>query len=316
MRDTDLDELYPMFDHTALPRVLNRETARRLGFTAGMIEHRLDTGRWRRVLPRTYLTAGTLTWPDRLRAAAAFGGPDTLISGPAALVDDLRSVPRPDTVLVLAPTRSGLRSTRWVQVRHTDRMPPRRLAPGPPRAPVARAVADHALTLARLDDVRALVTEAVRRELCTTQELTLELCAGPRRGSSHLRRAIAEADGGAWSAPEAEAATLLRRGGVPPFRQNVRVRLPGGRHLIVDFLWDDLRAVLEIDSRQHHSLPDDRDATDDRHLALETLGYSVVHRTPWVVTHRPEDFVAGIVAWLGARRALLTPAMIKRSTAL
>lgn len=294
-----------MFDPTALPRVLGRDAARGLGYTPNMIDHRLRTGRWLRVLPRTYLTSDTLTWPDRLRAAVTFGGPDAMLSGAAALADDLRCVPRPTTLLLLVPARSGVSSTAWVRVRHTERVPHRRLAPGPARVAIARAVADHALDLRRADDVRALVTEAVRRELCSVDELTDELRTGPRRGSLHLRRAIEEAADGAWSAPEARAARLLRRGGVPAFRQNVDLLLAGGRRLVADFLWRELKAVLEIDSREHHSLPGDRDATDERHLALETAGYSVVHRTPWMIANRPDEFVTGIRSWLAAQARTL-----------
>jgi very-short-patch-repair endonuclease len=302
MYAANLDALYPVFDNTAVPRVLSRAEAARLGYTPSAIAHLVRTERWQRVLPRTYLTAGTLTWLDRLTAALAFAGPDAVISGAAALADDLRDMPRPDRVLVLVPILSGHRSTAWVQVRPTDRLPAGRQAPGPARAPVARAVADLAVCRRHADDVRALVTEVVRRGMCTVHELAVELGAGPRRGSAHLRQAITEVSDGAWSAPEARAATLLRRSRVPPFEQNVRIDLPDGRYLIVDFLWRALHAVLEIDSIEHHSLPGDRDATDDRHLMLETLGYTVVHRTPWTVINRPEQFVAGIERWLAARR--------------
>lgn len=305
MHAPDLDATWPTFDHTAAPRVLTRAEATRLGYTPSMVAHQLRTGRWQRLLPRTYLTAGTLTWSDRLRAAIAYAGPDALITGAAALTDDLRSVPRPDEVLVLVPILSGHQSIAGVRVRPTARLPPRRLAPGPARAPLPRAVADLALERRGVDDVRALVTEVVRRRLCTVNELTAELEAGPRRGSAHLRQALAEVAAGAWSAPEARAASLLRRARAPRFEQNVRIDLPGDRYLVVDFLWRALKAVLEIDSAEHHSRPGDRDATDDRHLALEALGYSVVHRTPWVVKNGPDQFVAGIQRWLAGRSAAL-----------
>jgi very-short-patch-repair endonuclease len=304
MYEADRDAWYPTFDPSALPRVLSRAEAVALGYTPSMIAHQIRSGRWQRVLPRTYLTAGSLTWPARLTAALTYAGTDAVITAAAALADDLRGVARPTRVMVLVPLRSGHRSTGWVQVRPTERLPVRRLAPGPARAPFERAVADLALERRRVDDVRALVTEAVRRRLCTVDELAAELAAGPRRGSAHLRQAIAEASAGAWSAPEARAATLLRTAGVPSFEQNVRIDLPGGRHIVVDFLWRKLKAVLEIDSMDHHSLPGDRDATDDRHLVLETVGYSVVHRTPWTVINRPQEFVTGIQAWLAARTQL------------
>lgn len=303
--DWMLDELIPMYDPAAPPRVLSRGEALALGYSRSAIEHRLSTGRWRRVLPRVYLTGQTFTWPDRQAAALAFAGPQSVLSGAAALTDrHLRSVTCPTSVLVLVPGHVAVRSVGWVRVRHTARTQEPARLPGPRRAPLARAVADLALERDRLDDVRALVAEAVRRNLCSVAELADELAAGPRRGSAHLRRALNEVTAGAWSSPEARAAGLLRRAGVAAFEQNARINLPNGRFVIVDFLWRSLRAVLEIDSREHHGSPPDADATVDRHIALETLGYSVIHYSPAVVIHRPEAFTSGVAAWLRARQAL------------
>lgn len=301
-----VDDWLPLPDPTAPPRVLTRADAVALGYTANMIQHRLGSGQWTRVLPRTFLTGDSLTWLDRRRAALAFSGPDAVLSAAAALTDlGLRTVARPSSLLVLVPVSTRLRSFGWVTVRPTNRLPARDLRPGPACAPVARAVADLALQRRRLDDVRALVTETVRRKMCTVDELAAELDAGPRNGSAHLRAAIEEAAGGAWSAPEARAARVLRAAHVPPFEQNARIDLPGGRWLIVDFLWRGLRAVLEIDSDEHHGLPGDADETSDRHLVLETLGFSVVHRRPRFVVKQPREFASGVLSWLAGRAALL-----------
>jgi very-short-patch-repair endonuclease len=301
-----LDELLPMPDPTAPPRVADISTLRGLGFTKSMVDHRIRTGRWRRILPRTYLTVDTLTWHDRLSAALAFAGPDALISGSAALVDDTRTVAKPQLVLVLVPGHHGTRSTGWVRVRRVAPMPERRLAMRPRRAPVARAVADHALGQRRLDDVRAVVADVVRRDLCDVRELERELARAGRRGSALLRQAVAEVSLGAWSAPEASVAALLRRHRVRGFAQNVRIDLPGG-WFVVDFLWRELNAVLEIDSVAHHFSPPDLDATMRRHLQLETLGFSVIHRSPASIRAAPDQFVDDVRAWLAARRTSLRP---------
>ena len=184
-----------------LPRVLTRDEARRIGYSTDAVKHQLATGRWRRILPRTYLTSDTLTWLDRLAAALAFAGPDALLSGAAALCDEFESVRRPGTILTLVPYAFAPRSTGWVQIRRVERMPPARLAPGPSRVEVARAVADTCIGMRCMDDIRAVVTEAVRRRLCTAEELALAVDAGPRRGSKLVREAVREAAGGAWSAP-------------------------------------------------------------------------------------------------------------------
>jgi hypothetical protein len=293
-------------DPGAPPRVLDRSLAHALGYTDDAILHQVRRGRWRRVLPHTFLTSDIMTWNDRLHAAATLAGHGALISGAAALSDlQLRSVRRPATVLVLVPPDRCPRSAGWVQIRPSARPVSRALAPGPPRASVARAVCDLAVESTWLDDVRALVAEVVRLRSCTVDELLAELGHTPRRGSAFLRQAVDEVGCGAWSAPEARAATLLRRAGVPAFEQNARIDLPGGRWFVADFLWRSLRAVLEIDSDTHHALTGDAERTADKHLTLETLGFSVVHRTPRYVVTQPQQFTAGIDRWLAGRAAAL-----------
>ena len=290
-----------MPDADALPRVVSRTEAVQRGYSRRRIERRLADGRWRRVLPRTYLTVDTMTSRDRLDAALRFAGDGALLSGAAALyASEVRRTRCPERVLVLVPPHNRTRSTDWVQVRRTARLPERGLWFGPPRACVARAAADHALGLRQLDDVRALVATVVGGEHCSLAELAEQLEAGPRRGSALLRQALGEVAAGAASAPEARAARLLRRGHLTGFVQNARVDLPDGNHYVVDFLWPSLRAILEIDSVEHHFKPADWRSTMDRHLALSSLGYSVVHRPPSALRDE-RRFLREIGAWLAGR---------------
>ena len=152
----------------------------------------------------------------------------------------------------------------------------------------------------RLSDVRAIVAEAVRRGLATVDDLSAELAAGRRNGSRLLHLAVDDVGRGARSAPEAEAAALLRAAGLVGFEQNVPLTA-GGRRYVADFLWRQLRAVLEIDSEEHHHAPADWRATMDRHAALETAGFSVVHQPP-AALRSPDRFTETIRAWLTARR--------------
>jgi len=295
-----MDRLTPLLDSTATPRVVTWEQALAIGFTPAAVRHQLRIGRWTRILPRVYLTSDVLTWPDRLDAALAYAGDGALLSGAAALVEDgLRCVDRPSKVLVLTPAFSE--SVAWVRVRNPAHAATRRLMPGAARVTTARAIVDLGVELRWLDDVRALVAEAVRRSMCSVVELMEELRHAPRRGSAHLRTAIDEMAGGAWSAPEASTATLLRTNGIRGFEQNARIDLHNGRRVYVDFLWRDQRAVLEIDSIEHHFSPGDIDDTMSRHIALETAGFSVVHRSPLAIRRDPLGFVADIQAWLASR---------------
>ena len=283
-----------------LPRVLGRSEAQALGFAARMIDSRVASGRWRRVLPRTYLTADVFEPSDRLAAALCFAGRSAALSGAAALARwGVRSVSLPQRVLVLVPPGNRLESYDFVRIRRTFRPTAVATRGGQRLAVPARAAADLALELARLNDVRALVARVVGDGHASLEELAAELEAGPRQGSAHLRRAIADVTAGAASAPEARAAALLRRAGLGSFEQNARIDLPGGGYYIADFLWRDLRAILEIDSVEYHLGPADWRRTMDRHLVLSGLGYSVVHRPPSALAD-PATFVHAIGTWLDA----------------
>lgn len=296
-----LDELVPLLDPTESPRVLTRAQAKARGNTDAMIRHRVGRHRWQRLLPGVYLTVpGPPTAADHRAAALAHGGPGSVLSGAAALaVHGLLTRPI-DGELVLVHRSSGVRSFGRVRIRSTQRLP----SPDPGHltaiAPAARAVADYVRDLSRLDDVRTIVGRSVQRRLTTVAELAVELEAGERRGSALFRRALAEVGYGAHSAPEAQAAAILRRAGITGFEQNVAV-IAGGKTYIVDFLLRRLRAVLEIDSRAHHYDVADWRATMRRHADLEAAGYSVIHVSPADLADERE-FVARVRSWLSGCR--------------
>lgn len=284
-----------------IPRVIGRAEALRRGLSRHAIDRRVAAGRWRRVLPRTYLTVDTFTDRDRLDASLIYAGPGAVLSGAAALyASAVKAVAMPRRVLVLVPYSSAVASVGWVQVRPSERPVRLERAPGPRRVHCARAAADLALTMRRLDDVRALLARVVQDQHCTLVELAAELESGPRRGSAHLRQALAEVGLGAASAPEAKAADILHRAGVRGFVQNARIDLPNGQWRYADFLWPALRAVLEIDSVEYHFRREQYAATLDRHLDLTTFGYSVVHRPPSALEDEAA-FVRDVRAWLAGR---------------
>ncbi len=292
-------------DPDALPRVLTRGVALERGLSRQTISRRLASGAWRRILPHTYLTVPSASTSDRLAAAIAYAGDGAALSGAAALwASDVRRVAEPQRVLVLVPQTNCATSRGWLQVRRTARPIVAQRWYGPRRVEIARAAADLALTLSRLDDVRALVARVVQDQHCTVEELRCQVEQGPRRGSAHLRTALAEVGAGAASAPEARAARVLRRGGITGFVPNARIRLRDGSVRVVDFFWPELRACLEIDSFEFHFDRDHWAATMDRHLALTADGYSVVHRPPSAL-HDADRFVADVQHWLDGRAAEL-----------
>jgi very-short-patch-repair endonuclease len=284
-----------------LPRVVTRTQALALGYSRRAIEHRLATGRWRRLLPAVYLTVDTLTTTDRINAALAFAGEGAALSGLAALrCSDVRGIAMPDRLLVLVPPPNRRRSAGWVQIRRTFR--PINVVEwyGPRRVEVARAAADAALAMTRLDDVRALVAKVIQQQHCTLAELGTELAEGPRNGSGFLRQAMAEVGWGAESAPEARAARILRRAGITGWRQNYWIKLRDGRWRKVDFYWPRLRAALEIDGKQYHFRQGKWEKTLDRDVDLAKVSVAVIHRPPSALSDEAA-FANDVRGWLLGR---------------
>lgn len=150
--------------------------------------------------------------------------------------------------------------------------------------------------------MRALVTSSVQLGRCTTDELWRELSTGPRNGSAHLRRAVADVLDGAASLPEAELAALLREAGMPTFELNVLILDAGGRHIATaDVLWRSLRAALEVDSRRHHFLEPQWRGTMRRHNLLTSGGLVLTHYAPSELLNRPDAVLHEIDRWLRSR---------------
>jgi very-short-patch-repair endonuclease len=299
-----LDDVVPLLDPTALPRVLTLAEAEARGYPFPVVRRRVRRRRWVRLAPGIYCTDSSPDRLDHLEAAVKHGGPAAVLSGSAALWQcGFRAVGSPKSALVLVPLGCGARSTGSISIRRTGRLPEPAPRPGPAVAPVQRAVLDHVRSLTDLDEVRAVVAEAVQREFCDPGQLVEELAGSARNGSSLARQAIADIAAGARSAPEARAARLLRGAGLSGFEQNVTITV-AGRAWRPDFLWRALLAILEIDSYEHHFRRADWQATLRRHLILESAGYSVVHVPPSAL-HDGPAFVGHVREWLAARRRQL-----------
>lgn len=272
-------------------------------------------GEWQRPLPGVYFTfSGTPTVHQRIAAAVRYAGPDAVLTGASALRrHGVRALPEPDRVDLLVPHGHVRRSAGYARVHQTTLLPERVLADGFLVAPVARAVADACRDLRELRAVRAVVAEVVQRGLCGVEEIAEELERGPRRGSALLRQVLGEVRFGSQSVPEIDLAVLFRRAKLPPFEANVDVYADDGTWLgCCDAVWYELRAVIEVDSREWHLRPEDWERTMARHRRLAEAGYSVLPFPPSMIRRQPDEVVRQTRAWL-ARRALDVPQPASRT---
>jgi predicted transcriptional regulator of viral defense system len=272
-----------------LGRVLREQhqvVTRRQAELCGMPTSTLDRyiapdGRWQRLLPGVYLAVtGKATQEQREMAALLYAGPRSLITGTAAVRRHRLHAAGPDLVDVLVPANVKRQSVGFVRVHRTRLMPEGIYVTGPIRfTKPARAVADAARSLARFDDVRQVVCEAVQRRACTVAELTRELRVA--HGSLLFRQALAEIDDGVRSVAEADARLLILRSDLPRPVFNARLFDKNGDFIAtVDAWWQEAGVASEVDSRAYHFTAEDQDRTTERHDKLVAHGIFPLHFSP------------------------------------
>jgi hypothetical protein len=126
-------------------------------------------GPWQRLLPGVLLLSnGTPSTQQLVTAALLYSGPDSMLTGMLACRrHGVRRGPTPPfQVHVLVPHARQLRSTGFVLVERTRRLPDPVGDDGVPLAPPARACIDTARRLSDPREVTELLGDAVQRGLC------------------------------------------------------------------------------------------------------------------------------------------------------
>jgi hypothetical protein len=232
---------------------------RALGVTNHAITTRCrPSGPWQRVLPGVVLmSAARPTRRQRLRAAIAYAGPNSVVSGIDAMRAHDLDVPLLPDVLVLAPATRRLASRSYLTVERTTRPPDPTVRAGLPYAPLARATLDAARRMADRDQLRVLLTSAIGP--CTVDELRTELDAGSQRGSAAVRALLTpDLAGDADVVPEVVtvARRLLRETALPAPRWRVPVHDETGMLLgVPDAWWPEVGLAWDVGPRARHHDP-------------------------------------------------------------
>jgi very-short-patch-repair endonuclease len=298
-------------DHAALTAILVRQyhvISRRQVLASGMtknaLEHRLRAGGpWQRLLPGVFVAVtGTPSSDQRDMAALLYAGSGSLLTGSAAL--RLWGVRAPFTTVidVLIPAKRQRKSTGFVRIHSTRRMPEQVDSIGPLRfVPVVRAVADTARGLTRLADVRALVAAVIQQGKCTPAMLAAELEDGAVQRSALLRVAVSDVYAGIRSNPEADLKDLLRYAKLPTPEFNPRLYVGDEFIASPDAWWQYAAVAAEVDSREYHLSPEDHERTLARDTRMRAIGINVLHFTPRQIRTEPAQVIAAI------RSALANP---------
>jgi hypothetical protein len=264
--------------------VASRGQLLRLGVTENALQYRVRMGGpWQVLLPGVYLGAtGAPSLVQKEMAALLYAGPGSVITGPIALFHyGIRAAADLDVVDVLVPAARQRRSTAFVRVHRTTRLPKRIASSGPARIVLTpRAVSDTVQLLTSLRDIRAVVAGAVQVGRCTVSELAVELSSGPIRGSAMFRSVLAEVADGIRSTAEGDLRDLIIAARLPMplfnpslYDGDVFVAKP-------DAWWPDAGVAAEADSREWHLSPEAWDRTRRRHDLMAELGIIPLHFSP------------------------------------
>ena len=297
----------PAAEQLALDGLLTRERLRDAGLNPCHGDRLVREGRALKVAPSTYLLTASPTDAQLVAAARAHAGDDAVVTGLLACrLLGMIHVPDDGRVEVLVPRGRQRVSTAYVRVQPTTRPPSWWLLGGVRFAEPHRAVVDGALRLPELRDVRALVLGAVAGRWCGVEGLRAELEARPRNGTALIRRALRDADLGAWSAPEAEladvAADAVRDGRLPRFLLNPTLMVNGELVGQPDGWFVGLGIGWEVDSRQFHAQDDDFDRTLARHDRFGAYGLQLLHVTPRRARRLGSAYAGVLAAAVDARR--------------
>jgi len=285
--------------------VLSRAQVLTCVTTAHGLQHRLRRGGpWQRLLPGVYLTTtGEPTRQQLQVAALLYAGPQSLITGPAAL--DFHGIrgPQAAVVEVLVPAGRYRSSRGFVAIHRTRRMPQSSANDlALLYALPARAVADTVCGLDRLSDARTVVASAVQQRLCTVSQLADELAERHNAGDALLRAVLAEVAAGSRSAPEGELLELIGKSDLPTPLFNPTLILEGRFLACPDAWWPEAGVAVEVDSREWHLLPGDWERTMRRHRRMTAAGIFVLHVSPSQLRTEPTQVLADIGAALAAGR--------------
>ena len=263
--------------------VVHRDQAVAGGHSAASITHRLRSRRWTLLLPGVYLcSSGEPSRRQQLLAATLYAGPFSAIDGiDACRFHGLRVATQDDLVHVVVPWGDPARSRGFVKVRRTT-APIRVTTTQRLRYLDAPSAVVAAARRARTErQVLALLSEALQRRVVTYEELVAAHVQGGSHNAQLTDRVITELGSGARSVPEVDflrlaAASLI----LPPPICNALMRLPDGRVLSPDALWEDAGLIHETNGRVAHARDDLFEDMQERHDVLTAAGLTILHSSP------------------------------------
>jgi very-short-patch-repair endonuclease len=275
--------------------VFRRQWALDAGATPRMLKRRVQDAIWVPVGAAAFLIGGApLIWEGRLQAAAWDGGDRTLVSHasaaqllrfPGFYADEVHIlVPKSmDHVCTIADVHE---SRRFDRVRSTTRDGLPMVAPEDTLVHLAPQ-----LRLRRLDWLLDELVAGRKVNLPLLHKVFAELSPGCK-GMKIMRGVLKDRLPGEpvpESMLERKFLDIVTARGLPPFQRQVNIPGRDQRPGRVDFLWPDVRLIVEVDGRRWHTRRADFERDSRRRLAMRAHGYSTVPVTWLMLTEEPDE---------------------------
>jgi len=270
------------------------------------------SGPWQRVLPGVVVAhRGPVSIRERRIAAIKYGGRESILTGRDSIELRGMNARRPERVQLLVPHTTQRTSHHFLTVERTHRMPIADVIDRLRVAPLPRAIVDACRRDGPVDDVRAMVAQAVQTRRCTPDELRDALSRAARQRTATTRAAMKEIDAGIRSVAEGDAKRAIDHSGLPPMEWNVSLFSPDGEFLgSPDGWYDDVALALQIDSMQWHLSPAQYKRTQRIQRAMTRHGIVVVPMAPADVSADPAAFMADMAAFRLAAAARPRPDIV------
>jgi very-short-patch-repair endonuclease len=281
--------------------VLSRDQAKTCGMSDRAIDRRIETKKWRVVLPSVYIVFPTHdAWLQSLMAACLWGDGQTVASHRSAgglwqLDGVSRGMVEITVTKVRRSPRPGLLLHRTSRLPKADRTKFGVI----PVTSVGRTLVDLGSVETELVVEEALDC-ALRRRLTSIPRLRWrleELGTQGRKGAAVLRRILderPESTRPTESALEVRVARLIRGSDLPPPERQYVIRDQGSFVARVDFAYPSARLAIEVDGYEFHHGRARWQRDLIRRSELARLGWRVIHVTADDVRNRSGEILESI----------------------
>ncbi len=269
------------------------------GVQARVIDRRIETGELQRIRRGIYVVGPLQTPLTRDLAAVLACGPTAHMSHHhAAALHKLLPHPAQTDPVHVTVTCAQPGCKPGIVIHRAKELPPdeRTRRDRIPATSPARTILDLAPTFSD-SALEQLVAQAHRKHLATADDILALAARYPRRPGTPALRALLTRPAGpkfTRSSPERRLLALIRKAGIDEPETNTVV---GGFE--VDFLWEDRKLIIEVDSQPFHAALPDRRRDHARDARLISLGYTVLRIDGDEVDRRPEAAVVFVARATG-----------------